>query len=152
MKSDLSVQNEILEELKSDTEVAHEHIEVSAKHGIVTLNGYVPTFAEKRIVARKAHRIAGVVGIIDEIKVGGPFDKKHTDEEMENFVSAALLSDVRVPADRIKIKVNDGIVTLTGKVEWTFQKDAAHSVIAPLAGVLGIEDKIEIAQPVRAQA
>ena len=57
---------------------------------------------------------------------------------------------VGLPSDRIMIKVERGIVTLTGEVDWQFQRaDAAHAV-HKLSGVINVVNQIRVSAPVRA--
>jgi len=56
---------------------------------------------------------------------------------------------VGLPADRINVKVEKGIVTLTGDVNWRFQKNDAEAAIHNLAGVVGVANLIRVYAPVQ---
>jgi len=56
----------------------------------------------------------------------------------------------RHPKDAIKIVVEKGWVTLTGQVEWHYQKEAATADIRGLLGVVGVSDDITIKAKVNA--
>ena len=49
-----------------------------------------------------------------------------------------------VPKDAIKVKVEKGFVTLTGQVDWHFQKEAAAQDIRSLSGVTGVTNKTTV--------
>ena len=57
---------------------------------------------------------------------------------------------VGLPADRITVKVERGIVTLTGEVEWKYQITDAESVIHKLTGVVDVINQIRLATPAQA--
>jgi osmotically-inducible protein OsmY len=51
---------------------------------------------------------------------------------------------VSVPRDSVKVKVEKGWVTLTGEVEWNYQKEAAEDDVRALFGVVGVSRRITI--------
>jgi osmotically-inducible protein OsmY len=123
---------------------------VAANRGVVTLIGFVTNYAEKAAAERAARRVKGVKEIAEEIEVRLPSDTKRSDDEIAACALDILKWQVGVPADRITIKVEKGIVTLTGEVEWQFQKtDAAH-VVHKLSGVINVVNQIRVSTPVRA--
>jgi osmotically-inducible protein OsmY len=50
----------------------------------------------------------------------------------------------KIPDDQVKAKVENGWVTLTGEVDWEFQKNAARNAIQILKGVVGITNGITV--------
>jgi len=55
-----------------------------------------------------------------------------------------------VPPGRVKVKVENGWITLSGDVEWEFQKKAAVRAVHHLAGVRGVSDMMTINSTVSA--
>jgi osmotically-inducible protein OsmY len=55
-----------------------------------------------------------------------PSDTKRADYEIAERAVNILKWQVRPPAERIAIKVERGVVTLTGEVEWRFQKSTPN--------------------------
>ena len=53
MKSDMVLQEDVLEELKWQPNVNAAHIGVSVKEGVVTLTGHVPSYAERTPLKRQ---------------------------------------------------------------------------------------------------
>jgi osmotically-inducible protein OsmY len=88
---------------------------------VVTLTGHVGTFAEKHAAESAAGRVKGVKAVAEEIEVKLPFAMKRTDDQIAEAVLDRLAWDVSVPKDRIKVKVENGWITLTGDVDWHFQ-------------------------------
>ena len=120
------------------------HIGVSVKDGIVTLSGHVPSYAEKYAAERAAKRVYGVRAVANELDVKLPGSSQRTDEDIAAAAVNALKSNVSVPADKIKVTVSKGWVTLEGEVEWQYQKDAAENAVRYLPGVIGVSNLITV--------
>ena len=144
MKTNLQLQRDVLEELEYDPSVDAAEIGVIAKDGIVTLTGKVKTYAEKSSAARAAERVSGVKGVADEVEVQLPDIFHRTDEDIARAAVNALEWDVMVPAERIKVMVERGYVTLEGTVDYKYQEIASVAAIRNLAGVKGITDLIKV--------
>ena len=150
MKADAQIQKDVMEEMKWDPSVTHEHIGVAVANGVVTLSGQVPSYIEKSAAEKVAQRVTGVNAIVEDIEVNYPSHHNRTDEDIANAVLLAFQWNVQVPDDKIKVKVSKGWVTLTGKVEWEFQKEAAENAVKPLIGVIGVTNSVDVAPKVQA--
>jgi osmotically-inducible protein OsmY len=156
MVGDKTLQRLVQEELDYEPSFDAAHIGVTANKGVITLSGHVASYAEKRAAEQAASRVKGVKAVAQEIEVRLPFEKKRADDEIAERALQILAWDVSVPSDRIQVRVEAGWVTLSGEVEWQYQKDAAEHDVHKLGGVTGINNLIEVratAQPsdVRAQ-
>ncbi|WP_245504353.1 BON domain-containing protein [Lichenihabitans psoromatis] len=120
------------------------HIGVSAKGGVVTLSGHVSTYSEKYAAEKAAGRVKGVKAVAEELDVRLPFEVKRTDEEIGAAAIERLVWDTSVPKDAIKVRVEKGWLTLTGLVDWKYQKDAAHDDLRRLSGVVGVSNQITL--------
>jgi osmotically-inducible protein OsmY len=130
-------------ELKWEPQLTHpEDIAVAVKDGVVTLSGFVPSYWEKDAAEKAVKRVYGVRGVANDIKVKLP--EERTDPEIARDAVQSLQSYVSIPADRIKVTVKNGWVTLEGKVDWQYQKSLAESAVKHLRGVLGITNNIEV--------
>ena len=138
MSSDLQLRQDVFDELEFEPSVNAAHIGVTANHGVVTLTGFVTSYAEKTAAERAARRVKGVKAIAEEIEVRLPSDTKRGDDEIAARAVDILKWQVGLPADRISVKVEKGIVTLTGEVDWQFQKTEADHVVHKLSGVVGV--------------
>jgi osmotically-inducible protein OsmY len=148
--SDLELQRDVLDELEFEPSINAAHIGVTANKGVVTLTGFVTSYAEKLAAERAARRVKGVKAIAEEIEVRLPSDTKHADDEIAARAVNILKWQVGLPADRITVKVERGIVTLGGEVEWRFQKTEAEGAIHKLTGVVEVFNQIRIAAPAHA--
>ena len=144
--NDSTVRQDILDELDFEPSIDASDIGVAVENGIVTLTGHVPTFAQKVTVEDVARRVKGVKGIAQEIEVR-PFGTNQTaDDEIAKRAVNSINWNTSIPDDAVKVKVQKGWVTLTGKVEWQYQKSAAADTVSDLAGVVGVSNQIEIKQ------
>jgi osmotically-inducible protein OsmY len=150
MISNLQLRQDVLDELEFEPSVNAAHIGVAANRGVVTLTGFVANYAEKAAAERAARRVKGVKAIAEEIEVRLPSDTKRSDDEIAARAVDILQWQVGSPADRLAIKVEKGIVTLTGDVDWQYQKADAEHVVHKLSGVIDVLNQIRVAAPVRA--
>ena len=144
MSSDNQLQQAVLAELKWEPSVTAAHIGVAANAGVVTLSGYVGSFAEKLAAETAARRVKGVKALAEEIEVRLPFAAKKPDEEIAAAALDRLAWDVSVPPDAVKVKVEKGRITLTGQVDWQYQRQAAEQDVRGLYGVVGASIQISI--------
>ena len=143
MKTDVQLQKDVMEELKWEPCVTASEIGVSAANGGGTLNGTVPTYAEKWAAERAAQRVEGVKAIAEEIQIKPIGMHAKTDAEIAAIAASSLKSHVWVPTD-IQVTVQNGWVTLVGVVNWEFQQRAAMDSVRFLAGVKGVSNKITL--------
>jgi osmotically-inducible protein OsmY len=144
MSHDRHLQQAVLAALDWEPSVTAAHIGVAAEDGIVTLSGHVRTFVEKRAAEAAARRVKGVKAVAEEIEVRLPADTKRTDEDIAAAVLERLAWDASVPEDAVMVKVENGWVTLTGFVEWFYQKVAAEEDVRPLRGVVGVSNQLMV--------
>ena len=144
MKSDNQIQKDVMEELKWQPELNSSGIGVAVKNGVVTLSGLVDTFSKKLAAEKAAKKIAGVKAIAEDIQIGvSPFYNK-TDAEIAAAVLNALKWHTGVQDEKVKIKVENGFVTLDGEVDWEYQRNNAKVAIQNLAGVRGVYNLISL--------
>jgi osmotically-inducible protein OsmY len=144
MIGDHKLRQDVLDELEFEPRVNAAHIGVGVHSGVVTLTGFVPSYAEKAAAERAVWRVKGVKAIAEEIEVRLPADKKTADDEIASRAIDILKWRVGLPAGRIAIKVEKGIVTLTGALDWHFQKAEAAAAIQHLSGVTGVVDDLQV--------
>lgn len=144
MKTDTQLQRDVLDELKWEPSIKEKEIGIAVKDGVVTLTGYVDSFAQKYTAERAAAGVGGVKAVADEMKVTLPRVHQRTDTELAHAVVNALKWDIQVPNDKIKATVEKGWVDLTGDLEWQYQKWSAESAIRNITGVKGVSNMIKV--------
>jgi osmotically-inducible protein OsmY len=117
-------------------------VAIQGNHDIIVLDGKVKSFAEKLTAESVVKTIQGVKAIVNEIKVDPSLHYKKTDSEIATDTINALKSSVWVPAQKIKVLVKDGAVTLAGEVEWQYEKTAAFTAVKNLWGIKSINNEI----------
>jgi len=149
MRTDSELQKAVMHELAWDTRVDETAIGVSTHHGVVTLNGFVTSWAQKHAAEAAAHRVAGVLDVANEIKIQPSWTAKHTDVEIAEAVRRALEWDVFIPHRQIRSTVSDdGHVTLMGTVGTLRQRDDAERAVSNLEGVRLVSNMLVVDAPV----
>lgn len=141
---DLELRQDVLDELEFEPRIDAADIGVAVENGVVTLTGHVTSYAEKLAVQQAVQRVHGVRAIADKIEIRYPGMPKTADDEIAKRAADVLKWDALVPEDRIKITVRNGYVTLTGEVDWQFQRSAAEDAIRKLSHITGVNNQIEI--------
>jgi osmotically-inducible protein OsmY len=142
--TDKDIQQAVLRELEWEPVVKSTEIGVSVKDGVVTLSGFIDSYAKKYDAERAAKRVAGVKAVVNELEVKLPFSDERTDEDIARSAVQALEDRITVPHERIKVTVSDGWITLEGEVEWNYQKEAAEAAVRYLTGVKGVTNLITV--------
>jgi osmotically-inducible protein OsmY len=148
--TDSSLQQAVLDELNWQPSVKAANIGVTAKDGVVTLTGHVGSMAEKWAAERAVSSVFGVKAVAEELEVRYPFEKKEDDADIAQRALQVLSWDIEVPNDKVKVKVEKGVVTLSGNLEWYYQRSAAEADLRKLPGVIGLNNDILIKPRVQA--
>jgi osmotically-inducible protein OsmY len=151
MKTDAELQRDVTNELKWEPTIRAVEIGVGVKDGVVTLSGYVDSYVKKWAAERAAARVFGVKEVAEEIQVRLPDSLKMSDEDLARIVVNVLEWNVLVPHDRVKVKVQDGLVTLSGEVDWGYQKFAAEETVRYLMGVVWFSNQITVKPVVKSK-
>ena len=144
MKTDSQLQQDVMAELKWEPAVHAEQIGVEVKNGIVTLAGEVSSYTEKLNAERAAQRVNGVKALAVEMKVKLSEFGKRTDADIAESAKNILGWTSSVPADAVKVMVEGGWLTLSGDVEWQYQRQDAADSVRYLSGVTGVSNQIAI--------
>jgi hyperosmotically inducible protein len=145
--TDSQLRQDIIDEFEFDPSFDGEHIGVAVDKNVVSLSGHVNSYAEKVAAIAAVQRVNGVHAIAENIEVRYPFQKQTADDQLAKRATDILNWDVLVPKDAVNVLVQDGWVTLSGRVEWNYSKTAAEDDIRKLSGVCGVTNKITIKQP-----
>jgi osmotically-inducible protein OsmY len=148
MKTDAELQDDVVQELRWDPQVAEpDHIGVAAADGAVTLTGHTTTYAEKLAAARAAKRVYGVRTVANDLQVrlaGSPRD----DADVARAIAHVLEWNVQIPTGRVQARVQDGWVSLEGQVDHDFQRREMERMIRHVRGVVGITDTVSVTSAV----
>jgi osmotically-inducible protein OsmY len=137
--SDLDIEQAVAEELAGAglTEVG-----VAVEAGTAFLMGVVPSLAVEQEASEIASSVRGVRDVVSNLAIaaGEPID----DTKLANDVAEALSDDPRLEITDLEVRAENGLVILLGGVVDPRQLPIATEVTASVAGVKGVETRIEI--------
>ncbi len=148
MKTDAQIKQEVLDELVFQPNVDEIQIGVIVEDGVVTLTGFVDDFQKKVAAEKVANSVEGVKAVAVDIEVKYGDEYKKTSKEIAKAAVVALENNASVSKEKVKVKVEHGLVYLTGQLPYAYQKKAAKRVVEDLLGVEGVINNIEIAPTV----
>lgn len=141
---DTELRDTVERALEFEPSIDAANIGIAVENGVVTLTGHVASYAQKFTAERVVQGVHGVRGIAQEVEVRDDFGEQLADDEIAERALNSLAWNVTVPDDKIQVKVQRGWVTLTGKVDWHFQRVAAEHAVRKLSGVLGVSNQISV--------
>src|SRR6202161_1507913 len=141
-RPDIAINKDVILELKWDPKITSNDIAVAVKDGVVTLSGFASNFMEKDAAEKAAKRVYGVRAVANDIQIR--LSSAPTDPEIAREAVHELENHVLIPADKIKVTVRNGWMTLEGHVDWQYQKNLSESSIKKLKGVIGITNNIQV--------
>lgn len=144
MKSDLFLQQDVVDELAFVPSVKASNIGVAAKGGVVTLTGRVDSYAEKIAAEQAVKHVSGVKGLACELEVELPAFRKRSDADVAAAALSVLFWETTVPPNAVTVTVDHGWATLEGRVEWQYQRENAERAVRHLTGVVGLYNRIHV--------
>jgi osmotically-inducible protein OsmY len=143
MKTDAQLKQDVIAELAWEPSVNASKIGVEVEGGIVTLAGHVDSYTEKVHAERAAQRVPGVKALAVEMEVKLPGSDQRTDADIARSAENVLEWNSCLP-NSVKVKAEKGKITLSGEVEWNYQRKGASDAVRYLTGVTGVSDEIAI--------
>ena len=144
MRSDSDIKRDVEEELRWEPNLDPTDIAVAVKNEVVTLTGFVRSYAHKFTAERAAKRVAGVVGLANDLEVRLPGADERPDPEIARDVVANLKISLPNSWDNIKAVVKNGWMTLEGEVKWNYQREYAERAVRWIKGVKGVSNLIRL--------
>ena len=144
MRFDSEIERDVKDELQWDPDLDASDIAVSVKSGVVSLTGYVRSFTDKYEAEAAAKRVAGVVGVANDLEVRVPSMDARPDPDIARDAVTAIKAQLPSSWENIKVVVKNGWVTLEGSVEWQYQKNTAETAVRRIKGVRGVINSITL--------
>lgn len=144
MKTDSELKRDVLAELSWDPLVPESRVGVAVDSGVVTLTGHLDSYAEKVATMRATQRVGGVKAIALELEVIPVGTHQRSDTEIAAAIEHVLGWSTSAPQGRVRVVVEKGWVTLSGELDWNFQRRSVERLIRSLQGVVGITDDIRL--------
>jgi osmotically-inducible protein OsmY len=146
--NDNKLTQEVKQELEWEPMVDAANVGVEARDGSVTLTGYVPSYSAERAAVRAAERVHGIQSVANEIAVRLDGVDSHDDRSISEAIEQRFRWSVLVP-ETVKAEVRQGFVTLSGDVDWYYQRQEAETVVRDVKGVKGVANEIGVKPHVR---
>ena len=140
--TDVRVRDAVMRQFEWDPEVDASAVGVAARKGTVTLTGYIDTYSGKLAAERAAKRVRGVRAVANDIEVR--LKLARVDSDIAADVARALELRSTIPAG-VQAAVHNGHLTLTGQVNWFFQKRDAEKAVRHIRGVQDVTNYIDVA-------
>ncbi len=144
MMENEELQKSVLEAIKWEPLLNAAEIGVTAKDGIVTLTGTVDSYKKKLQAEEATKTVVGVRAIVEKIEINFGDSNKKDDAEIALEILGAFRWNWDIPNDRVKVKVENGWITLEGELEWNYQKEGARKAVNNVVGVKGVINNINI--------
>jgi len=144
MRSDDDIKRDVEDELRWDPDLDATDIAVTVKSGVVTLAGFTRSYGDKLEAEAAAKRVAGVLGVANDIEVRLPSLDQRPDPEIAREAIATIKSRLPLVTEQIKVLVRNGWITLEGNVEWDYQRSAAERAVRRVKGLKGVTNTIQV--------
>jgi osmotically-inducible protein OsmY len=144
MRLDSDIKRDVEDELRWDPGVDATDIGVAVHNGVVTLSGFVHGYGQRTQAERVAKRVAGVVGVADDIEVRLPVIDQRPDPDIVRDAVSALKVALPFSSENIKVVAREGWLTLEGAVDWNYARERAESAVRNIRGVKGVTNSIEL--------
>ena len=144
MRTDSEIKKDVEDEMRWDPDIDATDIAVSVHNGVVTLTGFVRSYMQKTQAERDAKRVAGTLGLANDIEVRLPYINKRPDPEIARDAVQKLQNELPYSSQYVKVTVKDGWLTLEGTLEWHYQRDRAEKAVRSVRGVMGVANDITL--------
>ena len=142
MRSNEELQKDVQDAIKWEPLLNAAEIGVTVKDGVVTLSGIVSSYAKKMEAENAAKSVSGVKAVVEKIIIDFGEVVTIDDNKIADEILNAFKWNWDIPNNTIKVKVEDGWVTLEGVLEWNYQKEAARHAASKQLGVRGVVNEV----------
>lgn len=144
MRLDADIKRDVEDELHWDPDIDATDIGVAVHNGVVSLSGFVRSYAQKTQAERDAKRVAGVVGVANDIEVRLPVIDQRPDPDIVRDAVQALKTELPYSSENIKVVAKEGWLTLEGTVEWNYARERAENAVRHIRGVKGVTNAVTL--------
>jgi len=144
MRLDSDIRRDVEDELRWDPDIDPTDIAVAVNSGVVALTGFVRSYAQRTEAERDAKRVAGVVGVANDLEVRLPVIDQRPDPDLVRDAVSALKSELPYSSENIKVIAKDGKITLEGTVEWNYARERAEKAVKRIRGAKSVTNSIAL--------
>jgi hypothetical protein len=140
MRSDIDIKRDVEDELRSDPDIDATDIAVAVKDGVVMLTGFVPSFRQKRKAEEDVKRVAGVIGVANNIEVRLPIIHRRPHPDIARDVVDETKRNCRLPGRGSESPSKTGgsrsRATSSGTISASGQRKRSGACAAPRASAI----------------
>jgi osmotically-inducible protein OsmY len=144
MRLDSDIRRDVEDELRWDPDIDPTDIAIAVNNGVVALTGFVRSYAQRTEAERDAKRVAGVVGVANDLEVRLPVIDQRPDPDIVRDAVSALKSELPYSSENIKVIAKDGKITLEGTVEWNYARERAEKAVKRIRGAKSVTNSIAL--------
>jgi osmotically-inducible protein OsmY len=144
---DAAITAAVKTKLAADPEINPFNIDVDTEEGTVRLSGTVEKQLAKDEAEQLARHTEGVLGVVNDIKVGRTtIGDRIDDGGLAAKVAAKIAADGDLNPFNIDVDSNDGVITLSGRVATLAAKREAEQIALTTEGVVRVENRLEVGE------
>jgi hyperosmotically inducible protein len=140
IRTDEEIANAVRTILHWTVSLSEEAVKVQVEKGWVTLRGEVDSAYQSHVATRTISQMRGVTGVSNLIQIGGNLAAQDIGEQ----IGKALQRHAEREAKHIDVKVHEGTVTLTGKVDSMAERSAVRGAAWSATGVHAVVDNLTV--------
>lgn len=145
MKTDKQIKIDVERELEWDPAIDATAVGVEVKDGVVTLAGHLRSHFQKQATVSAAQRVEGVCGLVVELEVRLRDEDRRSDADIVSAVRVLIQWMGGIRENAVKVTVEHSVVTLTGEVDWQYQRELIEKYVARMRGVSRVVNLMSIA-------
>jgi osmotically-inducible protein OsmY len=139
-RTDQEIAEAALTSLRSNISVPYNDIKVIVHDGWLMLEGRVEYWYQRNAVENALRQLPGVKGITNDVSI----TPRVFEGDIRGRIKQAFKRHAGIDAERVKVSVVEGVVTLTGEVE-TFQEvEDAESAAWTAPGVATVQNQLSV--------
>jgi osmotically-inducible protein OsmY len=141
VRTDEEIANAVRSMMRWTVGLSEEAVKVQVEKGWVTLRGEVDRAFQSHVATRTISYMRGVTGVSNLIRIGG----KAAAQDIGEQIGKALQRHAEREAKHIEVRVHEGTVTLTGKVDSAGERSAVRGAAWAAPGVHAVVDNLTVA-------
>ena len=146
--NDSTITRKVKSALMEDPDVSALKVDVDTLEGVVILTGVVETNEAARRAVEVAQEVPGVRKVKSNLQIGKKnWGQALDDKVIGSKIKAKLINEPGIRSLNIDVDVNNGIVTLTGLVEYKYQKNRAIEIAQNTTGTIKVIDNLKERNP-----
>jgi osmotically-inducible protein OsmY len=151
------LENDVKIALRRDAYIGYLAIDVSAKQGVVRLDGKVPNLFHRERAEKEARGVAGVRSVDNRLAVESQLTLEllrapPSDKDLGQAVLDELVAYPQLATTGVRVEASAGNITLSGQAESLFEKRTAARIARNVMGVARVDNQLQVNTSERSDA